>query len=244
MNNWLAILIGAILFIFVSFYATVVVPSVQLTQTKPLSLGAGETYPSPRPGSALLGMDNYRSLGCYYCHTRMVKPYEFGSDYERGWGNRRSVARDYIGETSLLCGSIRLGADLMNIGSRNPEKYAVRWNFSTTNRTTQLIEKRARNLLILYNPRYLNPDSIMPSYNYLFDEENAAKNGTQTSIDGMFIFESKRVIPKNEAKHLADFLESMNFDQPLFEAPSPLAPSQIINKPTALTNVFRTETGN
>jgi len=102
MNNWLAILIGAILLISVSFYATVVVPSVQLMQTKPLYIGAGETYPSPRPGSALIGMNIYRSLGCYYCHTRMVKPYEFGSDYERGWGNRRSVARDYTGETLLL----------------------------------------------------------------------------------------------------------------------------------------------
>ncbi|MGC9035807.1 MAG: cbb3-type cytochrome c oxidase subunit II [Verrucomicrobiia bacterium] len=243
MNNWMVILISGITSIGISFYAIVLKPAIQLTQIRPLPLGAGEIYPSPRPGSALIGMQTYRSLGCYYCHTRIVKPYQFGSDYERGWGFRRAVARDYIADNPPLLGSTRLGPDLMNIASRAPEKYAVKWSFSSTNKTEQSIQKKARFLLILYDPRLLNPDSIMPSYKYLFSEQNQySKDALNPQARGIFLFKSNQIIPGDKAERLADFLDSMKYEQPLYEAPAPPEPMNVINRPSALTNVFKNNT--
>jgi cytochrome c oxidase cbb3-type subunit 2 len=64
------------------------------------------------------GREVYIREGCYYCHTQQVRDPQNSSDLERGWGMRRSVARDYIYENPPLLGSVRIGPDLANIGSK------------------------------------------------------------------------------------------------------------------------------
>ena len=75
----------------------------------------------------------------------------------RGWGVRRTVARDYIYEKPLLLGYMRFGPDLANIGTRkdkdNPDKYSAAWHY-----------------LHLYDPELTSPGSIMPSYKFLFEK--------------------------------------------------------------------------
>lgn len=238
MNNWVIVLIAGMISTSVSFYTAVLRPQMQLNDLIPVVIGAGESYPSPRPGAALIGMHIYRESGCYYCHTRIVKPYQFGSDYERGWGKRRTVARDYIGDQPLLCGSLRLAPDLANIGLRNPENYSVPWRFSSTNNFD--IERTARNMLILYDARLLNPDSIMPSYKQFFKTENSSNSVHSINAEGEFIFQDRRVIPLDDAKRLADYLSSLCAEHPLFEAPQPIEPSKKIMNTSVLTNIFKT----
>src|SRR5690606_15695344 len=62
-------------------------------------------------GQALQGKQVYIELGCLYCHSQQVRRKGFGSDFERGWGDRQSVARDYIREERVLLGTSRTGPD-------------------------------------------------------------------------------------------------------------------------------------
>ena len=43
-----------------------------------------------------------------------------GSDIERGWGVRRTVAEDFITDATVMPGSQRVGPDLANVGARRP----------------------------------------------------------------------------------------------------------------------------
>src|SRR5690606_35906814 len=60
------------------------------------------------------------ALGCAACHTQQVRRPDFGSDQARGWGERQSVARDYVFQVRPQLGASRLGPDLMNLGGRLP----------------------------------------------------------------------------------------------------------------------------
>ena len=73
----------------------------------------------------------------------------FGGDFERGWGPRRTVARDYLGDRRVMLGTMRTGPDLANIGVRQPSS---QWHH-----------------LHLYNPRITSPGSIMPRFAFLYE---------------------------------------------------------------------------
>ena len=51
----------------------------------------GAAFPPWMPGAAARGQLVYRDLGCAACHTQQVRRPGFGSDKERGWGDRQSV---------------------------------------------------------------------------------------------------------------------------------------------------------
>ena len=78
----------------------------------------GKAFPQRLPGNAERGKDVYRDLGCVYCHTQQVRQPGFGTDIERGWGERASVARDYVHEKRVYLGTMRTGQDLRNVGVR------------------------------------------------------------------------------------------------------------------------------
>ena len=80
--------------------------------------GEGAAFPARAPGLAARGMLVYRDLGCAACHTQQVRRPGFGNDRERGWGERQSVARDYIYQTRVQLGQARIGPDLTNFGER------------------------------------------------------------------------------------------------------------------------------
>jgi cytochrome c oxidase cbb3-type subunit 2 len=77
-------------------------------------------FPEWIPGEAARGQLVYRDLGCAACHTQQVRRPGFGSDQERGWGERQSVARDYIYQPAPQLGLSRIGPDLANLGDRKP----------------------------------------------------------------------------------------------------------------------------
>ncbi|MDP9047055.1 MAG: cytochrome c [Bacteroidota bacterium] len=116
---------------------------------------------APLPGSKPLshaaekGKAIFISEGCIACHTQQVRNVEM----DKMWGSRPSIAADYAWltrtdtwrNTASLMGSERTGPDLTSIGSRQPSQD---WH-----------------LLHLYNPRSVVPQSIMPSYQWLFEEK-------------------------------------------------------------------------
>ena len=91
----------------------------------------------------LEGRDIYIREGCNVCHTQQIRP--FRAETER-YGHY-SVAGEFVYDHPFLWGSKRTGPDLARVGGR----YSDDWH-------------RAH----LYNPRDVVPESIIPSYPWLF----------------------------------------------------------------------------
>ena len=126
-----------------------------------------------------------------------------GSDISRGWGIRRSVAADFLYDCPVQLGTLRVGPDLADIGTRLADA------------NTQLIH--------LYAPKAVTTNSTMPSFKFLFDvrkEVNATPSPDALNLPAAFApaagFE---VVPKPEAKQLVAYLLSLHANVPLYEAP-------------------------
>ena len=94
----------------------------------------------------LEGRDIYVREGCYVCHSQMVRP--FRDEVER-YGEY-SLAAESMYDHPFQWGSKRTGPDLARVGGR----YSNEWHVQ------HLIE-----------PRSLVPESIMPSYAFLIEED-------------------------------------------------------------------------
>ena len=100
----------------------------------------------PLPALELEGRDVYIREGCNTCHSQMIRPLR--AETER-YGHY-SVAGEHVYEHPFLWGSKRTGPDLARVGKR----YSDDWH-------------RAH----LYNPRDVVPESNMPSFPWLFDND-------------------------------------------------------------------------
>ena len=134
-----------------------------------------------------------------------------GSDIARGWGRRHSVAEDYLYDSPVQLGSIRIGPDLADVGARLPD---TNWQ-----------------LLHLYAPQSMVPGSAMPPFRYLFQ---VRKIGPVPSLDALNLPKEfappsgYEVVPTAQARELAAYLLSLRADVPLRDAPftQPLAVSK------------------
>jgi len=148
-----------------------------------------QTPPGPgvKPLTALEaeGRDVYVSNGCSYCHTQQVRP--LAQDKVFG---RPSAPGDFAYQTPELLGSERTGPDLTNVGMRQPS--AV-WQY-----------------IHLYNPRAVVPDSIMPSFPWMFEVVDKAPAGVSpVPLPKSHAPEHGVVIPKREAQALLAYLQSL-----------------------------------
>lgn len=82
--------------------------------------GESSSFPTRPPGVAARGQLVYANLGCVACHTQQVRRPDFGSDKARGWGDRQSVARDYIFKVALSSVNRALGPILRTGVCVNP----------------------------------------------------------------------------------------------------------------------------
>jgi len=101
-----------------------------------------------KPLSALQleGRDIYIREGCNVCHSQMIRPLR--AETER-YGHY-SVAGEFVYDHPFLWGSKRTGPDLARVG----ERYSDDWH-------------RAH----LFNPRDVVPESNMPGFPWLFDND-------------------------------------------------------------------------
>lgn len=206
MNQAPLLLFGIFAALSTSWFGLVVWPQLQLGQLQPVEIEeTGQIYPSARSGLAQQGADVYRANNCAACHTQQVRP---GADIARGWGARRTVAQDYLFDTPVMLGSLRIGPDLANIGARQIDD---NWH-----------------LVHLYKPRLVVENSVMPSYRFLFTKRAI---GAKPSLDALKLpdveaerIEGYEMVPKADALALVAYLRSLRADAPLFEAPLPTKP--------------------
>jgi cytochrome c oxidase cbb3-type subunit 2 len=133
-------LMVVLIVIAISFGGLVeIVPLLFLKQTTEPAVGL-----KPLTALQLEGRDIYVREGCHVCHTQMIRTLR--AETER-YGHY-SEANEFVYDHPFLWGSKRTGPDLARVGGR----YSDEW-------------QRAH----LYNPRDVVPESIMPSYPWLFE---------------------------------------------------------------------------
>jgi cytochrome c oxidase cbb3-type subunit II len=132
-----------------------------------------------------------------------------GPDIARGWGLRHSVAEDFLYDDVVQLGGIRVGPDLADVGSRLAD---ANWQ-----------------LLHLYAPQSVSPDSVMPPFRYLFEVKII---GAASSPDALNLPEKfapaagYEVVPTDDAKKLVQYILSLHANVPLYDAPfTPPQPS-------------------
>jgi cytochrome c oxidase cbb3-type subunit 2 len=128
--------------------AILVVSIGGLVEIVPLFFQKSTTQPvagmQPYTALQLEGRDVYIAEGCHTCHSQMIRP--FRAETER-YGHY-SVAGESVWDHPFLWGSKRTGPDLARVGGR----YSDDWH-----------------RVHLTNPRDVVPESIMPGYPWLAD---------------------------------------------------------------------------
>jgi cytochrome c oxidase cbb3-type subunit II len=125
-------------------------------------------FPQSISGIAAQGKLVYQDLGCIYCHTQQVRRPGYGGDIDRGWGERQSVARDYIRESRVLLGTMRTGPDLRNVGARFAGDGGRQWHIRH-----------------MYDPEITSPGSIMPKYKFLFETRKIIGQPSPKAVHGL-----------------------------------------------------------
>jgi cytochrome c oxidase cbb3-type subunit II len=199
MNSGPLLFLGILLSTALSFWGLVIAPAFQIGRQEVV-----DAYPGARTGAAQRGAEVYRSLGCVECHTQQVRPRGYGTDIDRGWGIRRTVAQDYLRDRPALLGNLRLGPDLANVGARQTDR---RWH-----------------LQHFYEPKKLVPGSMMPPFKFLFEKRKLS--GPAGQVD--WVEDGYEIIPTDDANALVAYMLSLKSQAPVLEAPLPPAPTNAV----------------
>jgi cytochrome c oxidase cbb3-type subunit 2 len=189
-----------------AWYGQTLVPQAQLGSLQPQTdEEGGDIYPVNNNGIAARGRQVYVSEGCFYCHTQQVRDAGAGSDLDRKWGTRRTVARDYIYDNPVVLGVARYGPDLANEGIRQVDGKPLdaMWHY-----------------MHLYDPRTKSEGSIMPSYRYLFKKQKiqGQRSDEALPLEGEdSVEDGYEVVPTEQAKALVAYLMSLDRSHPLKE---------------------------
>jgi cytochrome c oxidase cbb3-type subunit 2 len=130
-----------------------------LVELVPLIFGKQVNEPiaglMPLTALQLEGRDIYIREGCNVCHSQMIRPLR--AETER-YGHY-SVAGEFVYDHPFLWGSKRTGPDLARVGKR----YSDDWHRAHLN-----------------NPRDVVPESNMPAFPWLFEDDiNGKLTGTK-----------------------------------------------------------------
>lgn len=189
MENEAKLTAGAMTTFGIAVAALVVLPYIQVRDVQP------PEGLKPYTSAELRGREIYVANGCLYCHTQQPRDRSFAPDFDRGWG-RVSTPGDYYYDKPHLLGSMRTGPDLMNIGVRQP---SMDWHLGH-----------------LYQPRAYVPDSIMPSYPYMFEVKDKAEDDEiVVKLPPKFVPSGKIVVARPEAMDLVKYLQSLDRSYPI-----------------------------
>ncbi|WP_269537272.1 cbb3-type cytochrome c oxidase subunit II [Cerasicoccus fimbriatus] len=205
MKNLPLLFFGIFFMLAFSWSGLILSSVIQFGDLKPIALNEGETpMPIARVGVAQQGKEIYINQGCLYCHSQQVRRKGFGADWERGWGDRQTVPRDYILQERVLLGTSRTGPDLMTIGQRQP---SADWHH-----------------LHLYNPQITSPGSIMPPFRYLYKTQKIGDAPSPNALNIPDTFadeqppEGYEIVPTERAEQLVEYLLSLKLDYELPES--------------------------
>jgi cytochrome c oxidase cbb3-type subunit 2 len=209
MKNSPLFLLGLFAALAVSFGGIVLGSHAQLGRLTPYFDDLeGQAFPQRTTGLAVRGQGVYADLGCAACHTQQVRRPDYGSDQARGWGERQSVARDYVHQPRPQLGVSRLGPDLTNLGARKPTA-------PTADGLYRLLYQGA---------------GTHPSYRFLFDERRIVGEPSPLALQlsgGAAPAAGYEIVPIERARSLVAYLLSLNnaYDYPEARpvAPAPVA---------------------
>jgi len=166
----------------------------------------GSKFPPARAGVAVRGQDVYRAQGCAACHTMQARDRnDQVADFQRGFGKRQTVMRDFLYDQQVFLGNVRIGPDLANVGVRQADR---EWHLNH-----------------LYNPKTTVPKSLMPKYPFLFEQRRLKGAGSPEALKlaGEFAAPAGyEIVPTREAEELVAYLLSLKAEYRLFEAPFPI----------------------
>jgi len=178
--------IAGLLFFALTF-VTVIMPALQNQKNNAPLPGS-----TPLSGDALAGKSIYVAEGCVGCHTQQVR----NVDMDKMFGARPGIPADYANlkrmnvwqNTSTVMGTERTGPDLTNVGARQPSKD---WQ-----------------MMHLFNPRSVVPQSIMPSFEWMFEiKEKPATTDVVVNVPASFLNgRVGKVVAKKEALQLFAYL--------------------------------------
>ena len=181
--------IAGLLFAFLTFLVVVMPALHNQKNNQPLP---GTV---PLSGDALAGKMIYIGEGCVGCHSQQVRNVEM----DKVFGSRPSMPSDYanikrtsiLQNTATLMGTERTGPDLTDIGTRQSSKD---WH-----------------LIHLFNPRILVPQSIMPSYRWLFEEkENVSPSDVVINVPEKYMDKAtNKIVATKNALQLVAYLQSL-----------------------------------
>jgi cytochrome c oxidase cbb3-type subunit II len=209
MRNGPLFLLGLFVALLISFAGIVLGSHTQLGRLAPyFDDTEGQTFPRRITGMAVRGQHVYADLGCAACHTQQVRRPDYGSDQARGWGERQSVARDYIHESRPQLGASRLGPDLTNLASRKPNSPSAEG---------------------LYRLLYFGAGTH-PSYRFLFEEREVVGEPSPNALHltgAHAAAAGREIVPKDRAQALVAYLLSLNtaYDYPEARPVAPAAPA-------------------
>lgn len=216
MNRVPLIICGVLLAFLTSWVGLVLTSYSQLGHYLPeIDENTGDQSPPAFSGTAEQGRAVYAANGCAYCHTQTIRP---GADLARDWGERRTVARDWMRDAAAYPGQQRTGPDLTNVGSRkSPDsyRYTEAWHYQH-----------------LYQPQIVSPGSIMPPMRFLFDKRKVVGQRSIDAIkvegaEGQALKPDEEVVPTEQARQLVTYLLSLKRSgYPLPEAPPELPEEQ------------------
>ncbi len=199
MNRIPLIMGGVLATVIASLFGLVLIPNMQFKEMQPKEIvqadGSTVMYPVELDDfREAPGKEVYRAMGCVYCHSQQVRPEGFGADIDRGWGQRRSVPRDYVLQDPPLLGTMRTGPDLANIGVRQPSD---EWH-----------------LLHLYDPQITSPGSVMPPFTFLFettvgDRPQPPLGSPVIELPTTYASETTWIVPDQRALSLVAYLKSL-----------------------------------
>lgn len=198
MKNGPLFFFGLFAALTISFAGIVLGSHAQLGALAPyFDDGDSKSYPDALPGIAARGQLVYRDLGCAACHTQQVRRPGYGDDQGRGWGERQSVARDYIYQIAPQLGASRIGPDLTNLAGRKP---------------TPLDAED------LYKLLYVG-QGAMPAHAFLFEDVTiiGQKPAKALKLTGKLAAQSGHaIVPSARAQALVAYLLSLNtvYDYP------------------------------
>lgn len=209
MKNGAMLFCGVLAAFSASWWGLVAYPQRQLSHLAPYvgtnDLGASYQYPNARSGQAAQGRQVYVSMGCVACHTQQVRPTDGGNDLARGWGRRRTVARDYLYDGPVQLGDSRLGPDLSNYGER--------------------LGTNAFPMARLYSPQSVVSNSICAPLPFLFECRSVRSSGPAAdaiSLKGKATpAADQEIVPTLAAIQLAAYLHSLHTS---VEVPEALLP--------------------
>ena len=197
MKNGPLFILGLFVALTISFGGMVLGSHQQLGSLTPyFDDTEGQAHPSRSTGLAARGQMVYADLGCAACHTQSVRRPDFGSDKARGWGERQSVARDYIHQTRPQIGGQRLGPDLTNYGRRAGK---------SPDEVTAALD------------RFLFQGSAThPSYRFLYDVSKVVGERSARAVSVPGLPDGQQVVPSERARTLVAYLTGLNtaYDYP------------------------------